>query len=112
MPASALDRPTLLPLLPEDRVGLVESIEPITMGLSGAGVYAVTTSRGAYVLRVQGPQVDVSYFAQHLLVLRRAADAGVAPAVVHVDEGARAVVSVRVSGVPMAVALADPARRE
>src|SRR3569832_1382627 len=34
----------LLSLLPEDRVGAVENIEPITMGLSGAGVYAVSAA--------------------------------------------------------------------
>jgi aminoglycoside phosphotransferase (APT) family kinase protein len=111
MPAPAPDRAALLTLLPEDRVGVVERLEPITLGLSGAGVYAVTTSRGAYVLRVQGRNGDEGSFAQQLRVLRRAADAGVAPAVVHVDEAARAVVSVRVPGVPMAAALADPAQR-
>jgi aminoglycoside phosphotransferase len=110
-PATVPDRAALLPLLPEDRVGVVEDVEPITVGLSGAGVYAVTTSRGKFVLRVQGRQTDESFFAQQLRVLRRAAEAGVAPAVLHIDEGARAVVSVRVPGVPMAAALADPAQR-
>jgi len=111
MPALDANGAALLSLLPEDRVGVVEGIEPITLGLSGAGVYAVTTSRGAYVLRVQGRRSDGGSFAQQLRVLRRAADAGVAPAVMHVDEAARAVVSVRVPGVPMAAALADPAQR-
>jgi aminoglycoside phosphotransferase len=111
MSAPAPDHAALRRLLPEDRVGVVERIEPLTLGLSGAGVHAVTTSRGAYVLRVQGRQVDEASFAQQLRILRRAADAGVAPAVVHVDEAARAVVSVRVPGMPMAAALADPARR-
>ena len=111
MPAPLPDRSALLLLLPEDRVGVVEHVEPITVGLSGAGVYAVTTSRGTFVLRVQGHQTAASSFAQQLRVLRRAAEGGVAPAVWHVDEGARAVVSVRVPGVPMAVALADAAQR-
>jgi Ser/Thr protein kinase RdoA (MazF antagonist) len=87
----------------------VEHLEPITVGLSGAGVYAVTTSRGKFVLRVQGRQTDESSFAQQLRVLRRAAEAGVAPAVLHIDEGARAVVSDRVPGVPMAAALRNEA---
>ncbi|WP_437682552.1 phosphotransferase [Sorangium sp. So ce131] len=111
MSAPAPDLAALLPLLPEDRVGAVERLEPITLGLSGASVYAVTTSRGAYVLRVQGRQNDEGYFAQQLRVLRRAADAGVAPAVVHVDEAARAVVSARVLGAPVGAALVDPALR-
>jgi aminoglycoside phosphotransferase (APT) family kinase protein len=101
----------LLPLLPEDRIGVVERIEPITLGLSGAGVWAVTTSRGPCILRVQGRQIYESAFAQQLRVLRRAADAGIAPAVLHVDEAARAVVSARAAGVPMPAALADPAQR-
>jgi aminoglycoside phosphotransferase (APT) family kinase protein len=105
---TGLDRAALLGLLPEHLAGIVERIEPISAGLSGAGVYAVTTSSGAYVLRVQERQIDEDYFAQQLRVLRRAADAGVAPAVLHVDEAARAVLSARVEGVPMAAALADP----
>jgi aminoglycoside phosphotransferase (APT) family kinase protein len=99
-----------LALLPADRVGQVERLEPITQGLSGAMVYAVTASRGEYVLRVHGA-ADPDYFAQALRVLRRVADAGVAPALVHVDEAAHAVVSVRVPGPPLSVALADPAQR-
>ena len=39
----------LLSRLPEDRVGTIERIEPLTMGLSGAGVYAVPATRGAIV---------------------------------------------------------------
>jgi aminoglycoside phosphotransferase (APT) family kinase protein len=102
----------LIPLLPEERVGAVKRIEPIRMGLSGAGVYAVETSGGAYVLRVQGRELDEGSFAQQLRVLRRAAGAGVAPAIVHVDEAARAVVSARVPGLPIAAAVAEPAQRQ
>jgi thiamine kinase-like enzyme len=108
---ASVDRAFLLLLLPEAAVGVVESIEPIHAGLSGAGVYAVAASRGKFVLRVQARQLDEAYFAQQLLVLRRASAAAVAPAVVHVDEGARAVVSVRIAGIPLAAALADPTQR-
>jgi thiamine kinase-like enzyme len=101
----------LVRLLPEDRVGVVERVAPITMGLSGAAVYAVTTSRGACVLRVQRRDLDEESFAQQLRILRRAADAGIAPPLLHVDEAARAVVSRRAAGVPMAAVLADPAQR-
>jgi aminoglycoside phosphotransferase (APT) family kinase protein len=110
MPAPTQDR-AVRALLPEDLVGVVERVEPITLGLSGAGVYAVTTSRGSYVLRVQARDVDPQSFARQLRVLRRASDAGVAPAVVHVDEASLAVLTVRVPGVPMAAATADPAVR-
>lgn len=105
------DRAALQVLLPEERVGVVDRVDPITLGLSGAGVYAVTTSRGAYVLRVQSRQVDEQSFTQHVCILRRAADAGIAPRVVYVDDAARAVVSERVLGTSIAVALADPVQR-
>jgi aminoglycoside phosphotransferase (APT) family kinase protein len=44
-------------------------------------------------------------------VLRRAAERGVAPALVHVNAAARAIVSTRVAGVPLAAALGDPGQR-
>ncbi len=100
----------LAALLPEARVGTIERIEPITVGLSGAAVYAVAASRGAFVLRVQ-PGADAATFAHRLLVVRRAAEVGVTPAVVHVDEPARATVTVRVQGPPLPAALSDPAQR-
>ena len=106
----AIEHAALLPLLPEERVGAVQRIDPINLGLSGAAVYAVTTSRGEYILRLQGDRIEADFYAQHLRILRRAAHAKVAPAIVHVDEAARAVVSERV-GVDLPVALADPAGR-
>jgi aminoglycoside phosphotransferase (APT) family kinase protein len=105
------DHGGLAALLPEAQLGTIGGIEPITVGLSGAAVYAVTASRGAFVLRVQ-PDADAATFAHRLLVLRRAAEIGVTPAVVHVDEPARATVTVRVQGPPLPAALADPAQRD
>ena len=106
--------PNLTPLLrflPAGRVGTTERIEPIRAGLSGAGVYAVETSQGAFVLRVQDRNLDEQYFAQQLRVLRRAEQAGIAPRIAYVDEAERAVVSARISGKPLGMALADPAQR-
>jgi aminoglycoside phosphotransferase (APT) family kinase protein len=97
--------------LPETVVGGVEEVRPISMGLSGAGVWAVRTTRGELVLRVQPERADPTAWGQQLIVLRRAAAAGVAPGIVHVDEDGRAVVSHRVAGVPFAAALGDPAQR-
>lgn len=105
-----IDPATLRHLLPEQHVGDVTSVTPIRMGLSGAGVYAVTSSRGEYILRVSGAQGD-RYWEQQLRILRGAAERGVAPPVVHVDEVARAVVSARVQGAPFFVALVNPAQR-
>lgn len=101
----------LAPLLPEARVGAVSAIQPISMGLSGSGVYAVTSTRGELVLRVQPERHDDTLWTQQLAVLRRASAHGVAPEIIHVDEAARAIVSRRVAGVPMPAALAEPKQR-
>jgi aminoglycoside phosphotransferase (APT) family kinase protein len=110
--APSFDRAELLRVMPVAVIGEVSAITPIRMGLSGAGVYAVTSDRGEYVLRVQDSGTDDSFWSQHLLILRRAAERGVAPPVVHVDEDARAVLSVRVAGVPLPAVLGDPSQRQ
>jgi aminoglycoside phosphotransferase (APT) family kinase protein len=112
MPAQSFDRTALEHVLPRAIIGDVGAITPIRMGLSGAGVYAVTTDRGEYVLRVQGDDADDDCWSQHLVILRRASELGVAPPIVHVDEDARALISRRVAGVPLPAALGDPDQRE
>lgn len=109
---SPLSPAALAHLLPEARVGAILDLRPISMGLSGAAVHAVTTTRGELVLRVHRPEADAADFARLFVVLRRAADAGVAPPIVHVDEAARAIVTTRVAGVPLPAALAEPQRRD
>jgi thiamine kinase-like enzyme len=111
MASTEPDHDALLALLPQTKLGAVTRIESLTAGLSGAQVYAVTTASGHYVLRIQARQLDAGYFAQQLRILRRASAAGLAPALVHVDEAARATVSVRIAGQPLGVALADPQQR-
>jgi aminoglycoside phosphotransferase (APT) family kinase protein len=98
-------------LLPEAVLGTVHTVEPITIGQSGAAVYAVDSSRGSYVLRLAGDRPEAAFWSQQLLVQQRAAAVGVAPAIVHVDEPARAVVSRRVQGMPLVAALTDPEQR-
>ena len=112
MSAPSFDYGEVLRLIPTPVVGDVRLITPIRMGLSGAGVYAVTSARGEFVLRVQGDDVDTDFWSQHVRILRRAAERGVAPPLLHVDESAHAVISARVAGVPLPAALADPAQRE
>jgi thiamine kinase-like enzyme len=99
-------------LLPEDRVGKVTAIARISGGLSGAAVYAVSTTRGELILRVVSAAADPNQWPEQLRVLRRVAEHGVAPALVHIDPTARATVTVRVAGAPLAAALADPQQRE
>lgn len=102
---------SLAALLPADILGSVANVTPIHMGLSGAGVYAVSAANGEFILRVQSAKADDLAWTQQLVVLRRAAEKGIAPAIVHVDETARAVVSRKVVGVPLPAALSDPSQR-
>ncbi len=110
MSTTPLDLSAFRHLLPESILGVATAITPLSMGLSGAGVYAVSTERGEFVLRVQEASTNPSDWARQLRVLRRAAERGIAPAVVYVDEAAHSVVSARASGVLLGAALADPAQ--
>lgn len=113
MSAPSFDRDEVLQVIPSSLIGEVSAITPIRVGLSGAGVYAVTSERGEYILRLRGDSALLDEFwRQHIRILRRAAERGIAPPVVHVNEDARAVISVRVAGVPLPAALADPSQRE
>ncbi len=106
----AEDRAAVARYLPEELAGQVEAVRFLSSGLSGAGVYRVTTAGGELVLRVQ-PEHGHGDWSQQLLVMQRAAERGVAPAILHVDRQARAVVSRLVAGAPLPAALADPAQR-
>lgn len=111
MPALGPEHAAIAHLLPEQQVGSVTSIEPISTGASGASVYAVTTTRGELVLRVSGDRF-AAHWAQQLLIMRRAADRGIAPAIAHVDEAAHAIASVRLQALPLAAALGNPTQRD
>jgi aminoglycoside phosphotransferase (APT) family kinase protein len=102
---------SLEPLLPVERVGSVLRIEPLTRGPSGASVYAVTTTQGELVLKVQADSPYAARWAQQLRVLRRAAELGIAPPLLHVDDAARTTVSRRIAGVPLPAALGAPEQR-
>lgn len=104
----ALGLPVIAHLLPEDVVGTTIAIEPIVTGQSGAQIYGVRTTRGELVLRVAPEREVAEHWANELRVLRRAAACGAAPRIVHIDEAACATVSVRVAGVPLVTALANP----
>jgi thiamine kinase-like enzyme len=77
-------------------------IVPVSAGLSGAGVYRVEAAGRAYVLKVASARADI---------VRAAADAGVAPRVVHVDEARHAVVTEHVTDRGFMARFFDPATR-
>jgi aminoglycoside phosphotransferase (APT) family kinase protein len=69
------------------------TITKIAVGLSGAGVYKVDAAGEIYVLKVAADEQPRAQWSQTIAIQRAAADAGVAPRVIHVDETRRAVVS-------------------
>jgi aminoglycoside phosphotransferase (APT) family kinase protein len=97
--------------LPAERFGAIRAATPIRVGLSGAGVHAVTTDTGEYVLRIMPPHESDGWHRQ-LAMLRLASDHGIAPTLVFVDEAGQATVSVRIAGPPIGAALTDPASRD
>ena len=92
--------------LPEHLRG--ELIVRASAGLSGAGVYRVGES---FVLKISDGSAPIDDWRRRLALHRLAAEARVAPAIVHVDEAHRAVVSAFASGsfVPR---YADPRTRD
>ena len=69
------------------------TITKLAVGLSGAGVYRVDAADRSFVLKIGDGSVPLAAWQRTVHVQRAAADAGVAPRVVHVDEAQRAVVS-------------------
>lgn len=79
--------------LPEHLRGPSTSITRLSGGLSGAGVYRVEAAGRAYVLKVAAEGDSLDAWKQRLEIQQRAAEAGVAPRVLHHDETRRAVLS-------------------
>ena len=79
--------------LPAELRGPGTTIARVPAGQSGAGVYRVDAGGEAYVLKVTGEDEPLDRWRRALHIRRLAADAGLAPRVVHVDEGRRAVLS-------------------
>lgn len=73
--------------------GAETQVTPIGVGMSGAGVFRVEVGGAAYVLKVTSAAEALAPWQARLTVQRAAAALGVAPAVVHVDESRRAVLS-------------------
>jgi aminoglycoside phosphotransferase (APT) family kinase protein len=98
--------------LPADLRGPTTTITPIAAGLSGAGVYRVERDGRAFVLKVASPAEDGGDWRSALEIQRLAADAGLARAIVHVDEARRAVLTAFVADRSFASLYLDPRTRE
>jgi aminoglycoside phosphotransferase (APT) family kinase protein len=82
------------------------TIARVAAGMSGAGVYRVGD---AHVLKVSSEPIEA--WRHKLAIMRAAADAGLAPRVVHVDEEHRAIVSAYVTDRGLMPRLFDPQTR-
>lgn len=79
--------------LPAGVRGAGATITRMGAGLSGAGVYRVEGAGPALVLKVSTDAQPLGDWQRRLKIHSSAADAGLAPRIVHVDEARRAVVS-------------------
>jgi len=90
MPLDAMNADACLPPALQ---GPDTSITRIRAGLSGAGVFRVQAAGQVFVLKVSAPSTPLTEFQRTLSQLRLAADAGLAPTIVHVDETRRAILT-------------------
>jgi aminoglycoside phosphotransferase (APT) family kinase protein len=80
--------------LPADLRASVTAITPITAtSFSSAGVYRVEAAGEMFVLKISDESKPLDAWRRRLQIVRLAADAGLAPPVIHVDEERRAVVT-------------------
>lgn len=97
--------------LPAALRGTSPRITPISTGLSGAGVYRVDAGGRSYVLKIAGPGIELQPWRARTAMMRAAAAAGVAPALVHDDEQRRAIVTEHVVDRSLVARLSQPATR-
>ncbi|MEO5815538.1 MAG: phosphotransferase [Gemmatimonadaceae bacterium] len=98
--------------LPLDLQQPSTTITKVAAGLSGAGVYRVDAEAGAFVLKVAGSDQPLADWQRKLHMQQLAANAGLAPRIVHVDESKRAIVSEFVVDRSFAALHGNPATRE
>ncbi len=103
---------TLEDHLPPALRGPATTITPIPAGMSGAGVYRVEAAGESFVLKVAAETESASDWLCTVHVQRLAADAGLAPRIVHVDETGRAVLTDFVADRSFAAFYLDPRTRE
>jgi thiamine kinase-like enzyme len=98
--------------LPANLRTTATTITRIAGGLSGAGVHRVDADGRSFVLKISRSDESIDSWRTRLEILRLAADAGVAPRVIHADEARRAVVSEFVAGKSFVAAYYDPSTRD
>ena len=97
--------------LPSAMRGPATTLTRIGKGMSGAAVFRVDAGDHAYVLKLTSAEEPLGPWQARLQVQRAAAAAGLAPEVVHVDEGRRAVLSALVVDRSWPAHFGNPATR-
>lgn len=103
---------TLDASLPEPLRTSSTTIARIDRGLSGAGVYRVTASGHVYVLKLATETEPIDAWRRRLALQRLAADADLAPRVVHADEAHRSILSEHLADRGLVAQLANPPTRD
>ncbi|HEX8434092.1 phosphotransferase [Archangium sp.] len=103
---------TLEDCLPPDLRGPATTITRIAAGLSGAGVYRVEAAGKSFVLKIAAESENPADWRRGFHVQRLAADAGLAPRIVHADEARRAVLSAFVADRSFLAFYMDPRTHE
>jgi aminoglycoside phosphotransferase (APT) family kinase protein len=103
---------TLEAHLPPDLRGPTTTITRIAAGLSGAGVYRVEAAGAVFVLKVAAESESAADWHRTLHIQRLAADHGLTPRVVHVDEPGRAVLTAFVTDRSFPAFYRDPRTHE
>jgi aminoglycoside phosphotransferase (APT) family kinase protein len=98
--------------LPPDLQGPTTTITRIAAGLSGAGVYRVEAAGQTFVLKVSSESEPLAGWSGRLHIQRLAANAGLAPRVIHADEARRAVVTAFVVDRSFPAYYGDPRTQE
>jgi thiamine kinase-like enzyme len=98
--------------LPVDLRAPTTTITRIAVGLSGAGVYRVDAHGELYVLKISGDGEPLAEWNRRRNIQQIAADAGLAPRVVHADEPRRAVLTAYVVDRSFPALYWNPATRD
>ncbi|MFL5349640.1 MAG: phosphotransferase [Hyalangium sp.] len=98
--------------LPADLRGPTTTITRVAAGQSGAGVYRVEAAGQAFVLKLSGESEPLAGWRRKVHTQQLAANTGLAPRVIHVDEERRAVVSAFVVDRSFPAFYWDPRTRE
>jgi aminoglycoside phosphotransferase (APT) family kinase protein len=109
---STSDTAGIAEYLPAELRRAAPEITTIAVGWSGAGVYLVKTDTAVFVLKITADSAPVEVRRRRLRVLQRAADAGVAPCVVHIDEQRCAVLTEFVQDHSFGSYYGNPATRD